>query len=178
MDFDGDVLAVGADGFAGDDFGADGGLEGDFKVLAGDDGFEFFGDFAAEGVGFAAVAHQTEGVNAVAGDQEIKADKVLGAIVGEFVIKAGVAGGNGFELVVEVGQKVGHRSFKVNHGAVLNIAEVGLAAAFFVDETEDGTDHRFRKDDLAFDPGFANFADGGLVGEVGGGAKVEFFAAV
>ena len=178
MDFDGDVLAVSTDGFAGDDLGADGGLEGDFEVLAGDDGFEFFGDFATEGVGFAAVAHQAKGVNAIAGDEEVEANEVLGAVVGEFVVEAGIAGGDGFELVVEVGQEVGHGSFEVDHGAILDVTEVGLVAAFCVDEAENGADHGSRKDDFAFDPRFADFADGGLVGEVGGGAKVELFAAV
>ena len=141
MDFDGDVFTVSADGFAGDDAGADGGLEGDFEVLAGDDLFEFFGDVAADGVGFGAVAHDGEGVVFVAGDEEVHAHEVFGAVVGEFVVEAGVATGDGFELVVEVGEEICHWGFKVNDGAVFDVAQIFLEAAFFYDEVEDGADH-------------------------------------
>lgn len=176
MNLHSDVFAISTDGFAGKNAGADGGLEGNFEVLAGDDFFEFLGDFAADTVRFGAMTHNRKGVNLLAGDEEVDTDEVFSAVVGEFVVEAGVARGGRFELVVKVGEEVGHRGFKVNHGAVFKVAEVGLVAAFFVDQAEDGADHLAREDNFAFDPRFANLGNGGLVGEVGGGLDFEFGA--
>jgi hypothetical protein len=60
VELGGDVFAEGADVFAGDDFAADGGLEGDLEGLFGDDFLELFDDAAAEAKGFVAVGDETE----------------------------------------------------------------------------------------------------------------------
>lgn len=141
--------------------------------MARDDRFEFFGDFAAEGAGFGAVAHEGEGVDALAGDQKIDADEVFGAVVADFVVETGVAGGGGFELVVKISEEVGHGGLEGNDSAVFDVGEVGMAAAFLNNKIEDAANHGARDDNLAADPRFADFGDGGEVGEVGGGFDFE-----
>ena len=67
------------------------------------------------------MAHKAQGVHAVAGDEKIEANEVFGAIVGKFIVEASVAGSDRFELVVEIGEEVRHRGFKINHGAIFDI---------------------------------------------------------
>ena len=74
--FGGDVFGDGADGFAGDDFAADGGLDGDFEELLRDDFFELGADGAPFGFGFGAVDEAGEGVDGLFVDADFEFDDV------------------------------------------------------------------------------------------------------
>ena len=65
------VLADRGDGFAGDHAAADGGLDRDFKHLAGDQLAQARDEFAPALVGKFAVANQRQRVDRLAGDQNV-----------------------------------------------------------------------------------------------------------
>ena len=60
------VLADGLDGFAGDDFGTDCGLDGYVELLARDEFLEFLADFASEIVGVIDVDERRKGIGRLA----------------------------------------------------------------------------------------------------------------
>jgi len=115
--FGDDVLAHGVDGFAGDDFGADGGLDGDLEHLAGNE-FAHFGDekFAAF-VGELAVDDDGERVDGLSGDQDVELDHGRFPVVGEVVVEGCIAAGDGFEAVVKIEDDFVQRQFVVQHDA-------------------------------------------------------------
>src|SRR3954451_22633387 len=74
----GHVLAVGLDGLAGDDVGADRRLDGHVVLLAGDPLAQALHQRAAGGVGLLAVDDHRERVHRLAGEQDVELDHVRG----------------------------------------------------------------------------------------------------
>ena len=72
----GDVFAEGGDGLAGDDSGADGGLEGDFELVFVDLLFQPFDDGAAAAFGEVAVDDHREGFDLFAFHEDVQLDEV------------------------------------------------------------------------------------------------------
>src|SRR5215217_1012226 len=93
------VLAVGADGLAGDDAFAHRGLYGDLELLTGDQFLEFFDQRPTAGVGLAAVDDYGERVNVVAGDEHLDLDEVGRLVANWLVVVGGVAFRAAFEGV-------------------------------------------------------------------------------
>ena len=100
--FGDDVFADGGDGFAGDDLGADGGLDGDLEHLPGDELAHFADEGLAAVVGGVAVDDDGEGVDGVAADEDVHLHHGRDPGAGEGVVEGGVAAGDGLEAVVEV----------------------------------------------------------------------------
>jgi hypothetical protein len=67
-----DVFAEGLDGFAGDDLAADGGLDGDFELVAGDLLAEFGAQGTAALLGPFLVDDRGEGLDGVAVDEDVE----------------------------------------------------------------------------------------------------------
>ena len=112
-----DVLAHGVDGLAGDDLGADRGLDGDFEHLAGNQ-FAHLGDQGlAAFVGEVAVDDDGEGVDGLAGDQDVELHHGRFPIAGEVVVERSVAARDGLQAVVEIEDDLVQRQFVVQHHA-------------------------------------------------------------
>ena len=175
--FAGDVLAQGGDGFAGDDAGADGGLEGDFEEVAVDFFLEFFDDGAAALFGFAAVDDEGEGGDFVAGDEDVHFDEVVFVEADEVVVEGAVALGAGFEAVEEIEDDFGEGHFVFEHAAVGG-DEVGfhIDAAAVDAELGDVADAVGGKDNVGLDHGLADGGELGGVGEFGGGVDGDDFS--
>ena len=60
------------------------------------------GSATSKPVGFRAVDHDTERINAFVGNIEINFYKILSAVIIQFVVKASVAAGSALKLVVEI----------------------------------------------------------------------------
>ncbi len=179
------VFAHGADGFAGDDFAADGCLDGNFEELAGDEVFEFRDECAADFVGVLGVGDDGEGIDGLAVDEDVDFDEAGGAVLLDLVIEAGVAGGRPFELVVEVDEDFGHGDVVFEEDAGFAGCEVVFGFEEFHaeelapaagDELHDLSDVPAGGDDVDLGPGLGDDGDFGWVGEVGWVVDEDFFA--
>ena len=112
------VFAQGGDGFAGDDFGAYGCLYGNFVLLAGQQFFQFFADFAAKGFGLAAVYQGRERIHRLAVEEDVQFDQVGAAVVYGGIVEGGIAPRDGFEAVVKVEDDLGQRQLEAQLYAI------------------------------------------------------------
>ena len=67
------------------------------------------------------MAHYAQSIDALAGDEKIQADEILRLIALDVVIKTSVAGGDGLELIVKIGEKIRHWSLEADDGARFEI---------------------------------------------------------
>ena len=110
-----DVFAHRGDGFSGDDFTRERGLDGDFEHLPRQGVFDFFDDFFGNVDGFGAVAERGHGVDDFTVDEDVEATYVGELPTGEFVIEGGVTAGARFELVGEIRGDFAQREFVAEH---------------------------------------------------------------
>ena len=142
------VFAQGANGFARDDVAADGGLNGDFELLARNQFAETRSEFAAALVGLFAMADERQRVDGLAGNQNVELDQIGFAITGEMVIERSVSARNAFQAVVEIENDFVERHFVSEHYARgREIFEILLHAALFFAELENGSDGIVRRND-------------------------------
>ena len=107
----GDVLAKGRDRFAGDDPAADGRLDGHLELVAVDLAFELSHQLSAPPVGVGTMDDHGEGIDPLAGHQDVQPAKVAGAVADQVVIHRAVAARGALELVVEVVNHLRQRQF-------------------------------------------------------------------
>src|SRR4051812_45785712 len=96
------VLALGLDGLAGDDAGADRGLDRHVEELARDDAAQAVDEPLPRSVRAVAVHDEAERIDRIAVEQDVELDEIRGAKAGQFVVERGVAARAALELVVEV----------------------------------------------------------------------------
>src|SRR3954451_14387953 len=105
----GHVLAVGLDGLAGDDLRAHGSLDRHVVLLARDPLAQPVDQPAAGLVGLVAVDDHREGVDRVAGQQDVELDHVRRLHPDRLVVERRVAAGARLQLVEEVEHDLGQR---------------------------------------------------------------------
>ena len=159
--FGDDVFANGADGFAGDDAAADGGLERHFEHLARDQLAQARNELAAAVVGLIAMADEGERVDGLAADEHIELDEIGSPIAGEMVIERSVAARNAFEAIVEIENDFIQRHLVGEHDAGgREIFEIFLNAALLLAKGENAADGFIRGDDHGGENGLFDFDDG------------------
>ena len=89
---------------------------GDLEHVAWNFLLELLDDGPAADVGVAAVAHDREGVDAIALDEDIEPHEFAGAVAEELVVHRAVAAGGALEFVVHVVDDVGERQVVREHG--------------------------------------------------------------
>ena len=155
-----DVFAHGVNGFAGDDFGADRGLDGDLEHLARDEFAHLRNQSLAAFVGEVAVNDDGKGVDGLSGDEDVELDHGRFPIVGEMVVEGRVAAGDGFQAVVKVENDFVQRQFVVEHDARgADVFEGFLLAALFFDEGENSADVFLVGENGGEDDGLFDFGD-------------------
>ena len=163
--FCGDVLGDGADGFAGDDLAANGCLDRDFKELLRNHFFEFGADGAPFGLRFGAVDETGKGVDRFFIDADFEFDDIALCIVVWLIVERGIAAGDRFEFVVEVGDDL-------IHGEAIGEEKAGGAHGFRFEElaplihakAHDAAEIFRGGHDVDFDPGLFDKIDVGGIG--------------
>src|SRR5512145_359926 len=97
-----DIFTEGADGAAGDDFSADGALNGDFIHLAGNFVLETVTGDERSGAGALAVNDLRKRVDLFAVDQNIHQNQIAFPVIDNIVIKRAIALRDGLEAVIEI----------------------------------------------------------------------------
>src|SRR5581483_5293367 len=100
--FRGHVLTQCADGLAGNDLGADSGLDGDLELLTRQQLLELFTKLAAKILRTAAMDQGTEGIYLIAIEQDIHLDDIAVATADGMIIERGISAGLTLQLVVEI----------------------------------------------------------------------------
>ena len=164
----GDVFREGREGFSGDDFSADGGLDGDFKLLTGNDFLELFADGAPFGFGFAGMDEAGEGVDGLFVDLDFELDDGADLVFIEFVVKGAVPFGDRFEFVVEVGDDFVHGEAEGKEEAISS-HRLGFFedASLFCAEGHDGAEVVIGGHNVGDDPGLFDIFDSGGIWVVG-----------
>ena len=162
------IFARGFDGFAGDDFAVDRGLNGDFEHLTRDELADARGQFAPAGGGVGAGDHHRQRVHRFAVHQDVQPDDVCGAMLFKFVIQRGESAGGGFEFVEKSGDEFGEGDVVSQQRLFSGDFHFGLHGAASGGQGHHGA-HPFGGDD---DGGgghrFADFADAGGLRQAGG----------
>ena len=163
------VLADGFDGLAGNDFRADGGLDGDVELLARDELFEFLAHAAAEAHGIVHVSEGRQGVDALAVEEDVELDELALAVVMDVVVEGRIALGDTLELVVEVDNYLAQRHIEYHlHAVAGDVLLLDELAALAQTECHDGSDELCRGDDGGAYVGFFDIVDEGGVGQARG----------
>ncbi len=111
-------------------------------------------------VGEVAVDDDGEGVDGLAGDQDVELDHGRFPIVGQMIVEGSVAARNGFEAVVEIEDDLVERQFVVEHDAGgADVLESFLLAALFFDQRENAADIFFVGENGGEDDGLLDFGD-------------------
>src|SRR5690606_22842800 len=161
------------DGFAGYDLAAYGGLDRDLEHVLGDQLLELFAHGAAALFGRGAVDQHGEGVDGFVVDEDRHFYQIALAIVGELVVEAGVARGDGLQAVVETEYHFVERQVVGQHGARADVGEVDLDAAPLLAELQDRAEVVVGRQDGGADPGFFDVVDPDDVGHVGGVVQLD-----
>src|SRR5439155_14552650 len=158
--FGGDVLADGLDGFAGDDFAADGGLEGNFKQVSVDFFLEADEQLAAAGFGVVAVDDRRQRVDAIAVHQNVDLHEVADAEADEVVVHRSVPAGRALEAVVKIVNHLGQRHLvDQNHARGADVFGLLVDAAAILAQLHHRPDAVGRQDQVHEDVGLADFLD-------------------
>src|SRR5665647_842844 len=150
------VLAHGADGLAGDDPGADRGLDRHLELLARDELAQLGRHHDAVGVSLVLVHDRAEGIDRLALEKDVHLDQVGGLLAVGLVVERGVSAGLGLQLVEEVEDDLGQRE-RVAHldallGEVVHAAQraaAGLAQLHHGSDELAGAEDRRTHDRLA-----------------------------
>ena len=154
------VLADGADGLAGDDPGADGGLDRHLELLPRDQLLELAGHHHAVGVRLVLVHDRGERVDRLALQQDVDLDQVGGLLAGGLVVERGVALGARLQLVEEVEDDLGERQRVAHLDPVLGeVVHAEQGAALGLAELHDRADVVARREDRGPHHGLADLGD-------------------
>ena len=134
-------------------------------------------------LGVVDVDDDAEGVDGDRVDEDVELDELLGAVVGEGVVEAGVALGARLQLVVEVDEHLGEGHLVLEEdaavallGGVLQVLHLVEGAAAAGDELHDRADVAVGGDDRDGHPGLADLVDRAGVGHVGRGVDLDLAA--
>ncbi|MNL38072.1 hypothetical protein D3C87_1602580 [compost metagenome] len=108
-----------------------------------------------------------EGVDRLGIDQDRQLDQVADAVIGQRIVKARIALGDGLQAIVEIEHHFIERQIVFHHGAVADIGEVALDAAAILAELEDRAEIFVRGENGRLDPGLADFLDLHHIGQIG-----------
>ena len=143
-----DVLADGADGFAGNDARADGCLDRHLELLAGNQFAQLLGHHEPVGVGLVAVGDGAERVDLFALEQDVDLDQVGDLFAVGLPVQRGVAAGLGLEHVEEVEDDLGQRKPVADlHAFLGEVVHAAHDAAAGLAQFHDGADEFVRRQD-------------------------------
>ena len=164
-----DIFSERDDVFAGNNFTADGRLQGNFKVLARNQFAQFVNQTAGFGLGAFADGDERKGVDLIFFDQDIHFDEIAGFVAEKIVVHTGVAAADAFELVVITGDHFREREFIGQHGALfIRVFHGDEFGAFFIGQGHDGADEFGGHENPQGDNRFFDVVDAGGVREFGG----------
>lgn len=164
-----DVFSDGIDGFASDDFSADGALDGDFELLASERFAESFANEPGAFDGAIFVDEDAEGVDGFVIDEDGQFSEFCLSVFEKFVVERGVAFGDGFEFVVEIEEDFAEGKFEDEFDASrIEVAHIGLVSASGDAQVDDGADIRLGDDEGRLDEGFFGFGNHRGIGVVEG----------
>src|SRR5581483_5010538 len=154
------ILSYGSDGFASDDLGPNGGLNGYFEHLAGNELTHLRHQGFATFVGEVAVHDDGKRVNRIPCDQDVELHHRGIPISGEVVIERGVSAGDGFQAIIEIENHFIEWQFIVQHDARrADVLESFLLAALVFHKLEDSADIFFVGQNGGKDHRFLDFGD-------------------
>src|SRR6266436_5269784 len=172
------VFSDGRDGFARDHAAADGGLNGDFEHLAGNQFAETGDEFAAAFVGHVAMSDHRQRIDGLAANEDVEFYQVGLLVAFEMVVEGGVAAGDGFEAIVKIENDFVQRQFVGEHDASRRkIFEVFLDAALVLTELQNAADGIIAGDDHGLDDGLFDHFDVAGIGEFCGAVHFDGRAA-
>ena len=117
-----------------------------------------------------------EGVDGLGVDEDRHLDEIARAIIGDDIIEAGVALGDGLQPIIEIEHDFVEGQVIDGHGALAHIAQVDLQAAPLLTELQHGAQMFIRRQDRRADPGLGDLLDLHDIGHVGGIVQVDLLA--
>ena len=167
--FGGHVLAMGLDGFTGDDLATDGGLQRYLELMAVDLLSQLLQDHPTALLAVLAVAYQAQRLDRTGIDEYLDLDQRVCTELDDLVVHGSVAAGDGFQLVVEVVDDLGEWDLVGEHlasGGDEHLASEDAASG--IAEHHEIADVLVGADDLDLDDRFAYLRDVNDIGEIGG----------
>ena len=131
---------------------------------------------ASAHVGAGAMHEHGEGVDRLGVDEDRHFHQITRAIVGDDIIEAGVALGDGLQAIIEIEDHFVQRQVIDGHGALADVAEINLQPAPLLAELQHGAQMLVRRQDRGADPGLGDLLDLHDIGHVGGIVQVHLLA--
>ena len=170
----GHILAHGLHRLAGNDLGADGGLDGNLELLAWDKLLQLLADSATEGVGIVGVNQRGERIHGIAVQENVQFHQTGGPELGDMVVEGGIALGDALQLVVEVEDDFAQRHIEGQlHAVGGHVHLVHQRAALVNTEFHNRTDIVIFGDNLSADIGLLHVVDFRGGGHSGGVIDIE-----
>ena len=152
------ILAHGLHRLAGDDFGADGRLDGDVELLTRDELLELLAHLAAEVIGMVGIDERREGIDRLAVEQDVQLGEFRQLVARTVVVERGVTLRDALELVVEIEDNLRKRHVEIDFHTVLRNEGLVLHHAALVDAELDDVAQEVRLgDNLGQDIGLLDF---------------------